>query len=64
MTADAWQEELDLRAELKNKPAEASEHEDLLHKANFYNRRAEALEAKGSLNEQQAICAILRKFKL
>lgn len=46
--ADAWQEQLDLRAELKNKPAEVAEYEELLHKANFYNSRAEALEVKRS----------------
>lgn len=48
MIVDAWQEQLDLRADLKNKPMEVSEYEELLHRANFYNSRAEALEAKGS----------------
>lgn len=45
---EAWQEQQDLREELKHKPAAVQEYEQRLHNANFYNSRAEALEAKGS----------------
>ena len=44
----AWQEQQELRDELKNKPLAVREYEQRLHIANFYNSRAEALEAKGS----------------
>lgn len=45
----AWQEQLDLRQELQNKPLAVQEYEQRLHNANFYNNRFEALEAKGSV---------------
>ncbi|MGG7646299.1 hypothetical protein ACQ5SP_15925 [Rhodovulum sp. YNF3179] len=45
---EAWQEQQDLREELKHKPIAVQEYEQRLHNANFYNSRAEALEAKGS----------------
>lgn len=45
---EAWQEQLELREELKHKPVAVQEYEQRLHHANFYNSRFEALEAKGS----------------
>lgn len=46
----AWQEQLELRSELKDKPSELKRYEEKLKQANFNYNRAEGYSSKGKHN--------------
>jgi len=58
-----WQEQLELREELKDKPSDLKRYEDKLKQATFYYNRAEGYSSKGkhttaktSYNKSESLC--------
>ena len=45
-----WQEQLELRSELKDKPTDLKRYEEKLKQATFYYNRAEGYSSKGKHN--------------
>jgi len=58
-----WQEQLELRSELKDKPSDLKRYEEKLREANFNNNRAEGYSSKGKhstaktfYNKSESLC--------
>ena len=58
-----WQEQLELREELKDKPSELKRYEEILKRAAFYYNRAEGYSSKGKhataktfYNKSESLC--------
>lgn len=50
---DMWQEQLELRADLLEKPASVTKYQELLRDATFYNNRQLAAEARGHKSQSK-----------
>ena len=59
-----WQEQLELRGELKDKPSDLKRYEEKLKQATFNFNRAEGYSRKGNMSAEQTTEELVRIVKI